>query len=177
LVTFLREQLETMGEAHRLSEPAHKTPHWLSARAVAEICLAPWPGNVRALKGLAGDLAVHSSDGRAFNSHKFVTAYLKSDAPLARNAARSGDITNDHILDALEKVGWNMSHAAKLLRLDKSTLSRRLSREPEIQRLAKLSVAELERQKESLGGEVSALARELGVSEKLLARRLRSSSM
>lgn len=175
LVTFLRKHLEAIGEEHRLNEPPHKTPHWLSARAVAAACLSAWPGNVRALMGLAGDLAVHSSEGAAFNSHKFVTAYLKSEAAIAP-PARSGEMTSDQILDALEKTAWNMSQAAKILGVDKSTLSRRLSRAPDLQRLAKTSLAELERQRDNLGGDLSALARELGLPEKLLARRLRSSS-
>jgi len=175
LVNFLRQHLAATGEQHRLDEPPHKTPHWLAARAVAEICLAPWPGNVRVLKGLAGDLAVRSSDGPAFNSYKFVNGYLKSHLTTARPAPRSGEISNDQILDALDKVAWNITQAAKLLGVDKSTLSRRLSKEPDIQRLAKATLADLDRQRQHLGGDLAALARKLGVPEKLLERRLRSS--
>jgi len=141
---------------------------------VAEICLSPWPGNVRALKGLAGDLAVRSSDGAAFNAHKFVVGYLKTQLTTARPAVRSGEITNDQILDALDGAAWNITQAAKSLGVDKSTLSRRLSKEPEIRRLTKTTLADLDRQRQQAGGDLAALARALGVSEKLLERRLRS---
>jgi len=75
----------------------------------------------------------------------------------------------------LDKVAWNITQAAKLLGVDKSTLSRRLSKEPDIQRLAKATLADLDRQRQHFGGDLAALARKLGVPEKLLERRLRSS--
>jgi transcriptional regulator of acetoin/glycerol metabolism len=176
-----------MNGLHRLDEPSEKTAHWLPARAVAAICSSPWAGNIRTLKGLARDLALRSADGTAFNASKFVTTYLQTQRalapaqPLAAIAqptparARAGEISNDHILDAFDQSGWNITSAAKALGIDKSTLSRRLVKEPSIQLLAKTTLADLLRRKEACAGDLDVLAAELGVPPALLARRLRSS--
>jgi two-component system nitrogen regulation response regulator GlnG len=186
LVTFLRQNLAKMNALQRLAEPAEKKAHWLSARAVAAICLAPWAGNIRGLQGLAHELAVRSADPR-FKTYEFVLEYVESDrllVPSRSSAAmpgpaaariRAGEITNEQILNAFDQAGWNITSAAKALGIDKSTLSRRLVKEPSIQLLAKTTLAELLRRKEACAGDLDVLAAQLGVPPALLARRLRSS--
>ena len=88
---------------------------------------------------------------------------------------RAGEITNEQILNAFDQAGWNITSAAKALGIDKSTLSRRLVKEPSIQLLAKTTLAELLRRKEACAGDLDVLAAQLGVPPALLARRLRSS--
>jgi transcriptional regulator of acetoin/glycerol metabolism len=153
------------------------------------MCLALWPGNVRALEGLASELATRADDA-SFRPADYVAGRLKqqralalsapSNATLASAAAagtargRSGEITNDQILDAFDRVGWNLTRAAAILGLDKSTLSRRLAKERAIRTLMKLTVAELQRQKITCGDDINAMAETLRVPAPLLARRLRS---
>jgi two-component system nitrogen regulation response regulator GlnG len=174
LIAFLRKHLSEIGQSSRLDEPAPDTAHWLSARAVAAICLFPWPGNVLALSGLAQRLAVESTDPK-FKCFEFVTADLKEQlATLPQKPA--SDVTDDGILDALDQAGWNISRAAKLLGRNKSSLSRRLAKDPAVQLLAKLTVAELQSRLQAVGGDRRALAAQLGVAESLLARRLRAGS-
>jgi two-component system nitrogen regulation response regulator GlnG len=185
LVTFLQQNLTAMNALERLAEPPEKQRHWLSARAVAATCLARWVGNIRGLQGLAHELAVRSSDPR-FKAYGFVVDYIESDhllapqpsgnatAAAAAPLARAGEIGNERILDAFDHVGWNISQAAKVLGIDKSTLSRRLAKEPSIQLLAKTTLAELLRRKEACGGDTALLAEQLGVPLALLIRRLRT---
>jgi two-component system nitrogen regulation response regulator GlnG len=189
-ITFLRRALAANKCLHLLDEPREGVKPWLQARTVAALCLAPWPGNVRALEGLAGELAARADDPN-FKPADYVAGRLKQQlvlvttaaapAPLATAAApvpargRSGDITNDQVLDAFDRVGWNITRAAALLGVDKSTLSRRLAKESAIHTLMKLTLAELERQKLACGDDLAVLANSLGVAVALLARRLRSS--
>jgi transcriptional regulator of acetoin/glycerol metabolism len=131
---------------------------------------------------------VRSAGDAPFSVQKFVDGYLKTQMPIAPALSRSadkgpvafenrfprhGDISNDEILDALEQTGWRQAHAAKLLGLSPPTLSRRLAKERGIQILTQTELDELLRQKETCGGDLAALARQLGVSEDLLLRRLR----
>jgi two-component system, NtrC family, nitrogen regulation response regulator GlnG len=185
-ITFLRRALSANECLHLLDEPRDGVKPWLPTRIAAAICLAPWPGNVRALEGLAGELAARAAADSNFKPADYVPGRLKQQlaliAPSAPAAAavpvpargRSGEITNDQVLDAFDRVGWNVTRAAALLGVDKSTLSRRLAKESAIRTLMKLTLAELQRQKVACGDDVNALADTLGVPAALLARRLRS---
>jgi two-component system nitrogen regulation response regulator GlnG len=188
-VTFLRRALAASKSLHVLDEPPEGVKPWLPARVVAAICLAPWPGNVRALEGLAGDLAARVGIPD-FKPAEYVSGRLQlqlavssATSPLGRAVTatmptprgRSGQITNDQILDAFDQVGWNITRAAAVFGINPGTLSRRLKSEPAIQSLVKLSLAELQRRKLACGDDVDTLAASLGVPVALLARRLSSS--
>ena len=187
-ITFLRRALAANECLHLLDEPRDGVKPWLPTRIAAAICSAPWPGNVRALEGLAGELAARAAADSNFKPADYVPGRLKQQlallAPGAAPAAaavpvpargRSGEITNDQVLDAFDRVGWNITRAAAVLGVDKSTLSRRLAKESAIRTLMKLTLAELQRQKVGCGDDINALADTLGVPAALLARRLRSS--
>ena len=188
--TFLRRALAASKCLHLLDEPRDGVKPWLPARTIAALCLAPWPGNVRGLEGLAGELAARAGDpnfkaadyiaGRLKQQLVFVTTAAAPATPAASQApvsarGRSGEITNEKVLDAFDRVGWNITRAAALLGVDKSTLSRRLAKESAIRTLMKLTLAELQRQKLAYGDDINALADTLGVPTALLVRRLRSS--
>lgn len=178
LVTFLRKQLDEIGQASRLDEPPPDKAHWLSARAVAAICMSSWPGNIHALVGLARRLAVESGDPK-FKAFEFVSKELKKLQlliPPEDVSNASGDLTDDRILNALDQTAWNIARAAKILGRDRSSLSRRLAKNPPLQLLVKTPIAQLQRKLKALGGDLQALASELGLPEPLLARRLRSAS-
>ena len=59
LVHFLRQELEAIGEAHRLEATAEERP-WLHASLVARLALCDWPGNLRQLRNVARSIAVES---------------------------------------------------------------------------------------------------------------------
>ncbi|HJX26786.1 MAG TPA: sigma 54-interacting transcriptional regulator, partial [Thermoanaerobaculia bacterium] len=53
-VTFLREELARIGEPHRLDAGAD----WLPASIIARFARAPWPGNIRELRGAVRQLVI-----------------------------------------------------------------------------------------------------------------------
>jgi two-component system, NtrC family, nitrogen regulation response regulator GlnG len=190
-VTFLRDTLAANGGLHRLEEPPAKAPPWIAGRVVAEICSAPWSGNVRALKALARDLVIRSVGDGHSRAQRLVAEYLKTQLPIPAVPAkatdksslpsevrglRNGDISNEQILVALEKTGWRQVRAAKLLGLSPPTLSRRLAKEPAILILTRIELADLLRDVDALGGDIGALARRMGISAHLLERRLRNAT-
>lgn len=178
---LLQRALKVTGELGRLKEPgAHERP-WLAARTVAQIAMAPWPGNVRALEGLAQELAIQSANNPEVDTHAIVNAFLArlpSSAPTpAQGSARAEsrapiEITKERILAALEACGWNQTRAAKVLKISRATFWRRLGTEPEIRRVLEIPLEDLLRDHQDCGGDIDVLAARLGISASVLSRRL-----
>ena len=63
-VHFLSEELEGLGELHRLEDRDPDARPWIPAAFLARLAAAPWPGNVRQLRNIARHLAV---DSRGFD--------------------------------------------------------------------------------------------------------------
>ncbi|WP_437303849.1 sigma 54-interacting transcriptional regulator [Sorangium sp. So ce388] len=60
LVRFLREELERVGEMHRLAPPAPEEKLWLPASLVARLAEYDWPGNIRQLRNVVRQLVIRS---------------------------------------------------------------------------------------------------------------------
>jgi two-component system, NtrC family, nitrogen regulation response regulator GlnG len=182
-VHFLVSALTETGESRRLEEPDDGTRPWITARTAAAVASASWLGNVRALKALAQELAFKSAQDPRADATEIVNAFLARQ-PTTENSeptataeepdVRSSELSNERILDALEAAGWNRAEAARRLKISRTTLWRRIATEPELQAVTEIKIADLLRQKEACGGDVTALARKLGVSTALLERRLRN---
>ncbi|WP_437729553.1 sigma 54-interacting transcriptional regulator [Sorangium sp. So ce861] len=60
LIRFLREELDRIGEAHRLVPPAPEDKPWLPASLVARLAEYDWPGNIRQLRNVVRQLVIGS---------------------------------------------------------------------------------------------------------------------
>ena len=63
LVRFLREELDRIGEPHRLLPPAPEDKLWLPTSLVARLAEHDWPGNIRQLRNVVRQLVI-SGRGR-----------------------------------------------------------------------------------------------------------------
>ncbi len=59
---FLREELASVGEGHRLTDLGPDVQPWPPAAWIARFAAAPWPGNVRQLRNVARALAIDSRE-------------------------------------------------------------------------------------------------------------------
>jgi hypothetical protein len=80
--------------------------------------------------------------------------------------------TEDQILLAFEHSDWNRGRAAKLLGISRGNLWRRVTRWPELYRIACVSLPILLYEKEACGGDLERLADVFGTTVPLLSRRL-----
>jgi hypothetical protein len=80
--------------------------------------------------------------------------------------------TADQLLSAFEDSNWNRGRAAKLLGISRGTFWRRVTRWPELYRLACVSLSVLLYEKEACGGDLARLADLFGTTVPLLSRRL-----
>ncbi|WP_437570127.1 sigma 54-interacting transcriptional regulator [Sorangium sp. So ce542] len=60
LARFLREELDRVGEAHRLLAPEPDAKPWLPAALVARLADHDWPGNIRQLRNVVRQLVIGS---------------------------------------------------------------------------------------------------------------------
>ena len=95
---------------------------------------APWPGNVRELRNVI-ERACILSDGRILHERDLLSVLGRSNRPafMAAPAAtpaepqHTGPPLNRHAVEqALQRVGGNRSAAARMLRISRRALYRRL---------------------------------------------------
>jgi len=92
-----------------------------------------WPGNVRELEHVLEHAAI-LSEGSVIIAEDLPTQFLSASKEMeakalskeafAEESAQKNEA--DRILEALKKVRWNKTEAAKLLRMDRSTLYRKM---------------------------------------------------
>ena len=111
------------------------------------------------------------SDKPFLSGRSYVNIYLLMQGSLLSHA---GTPTGEEILSAFEDSDWNRGRAAKLLGISRGTFWRRVTRWPELYRLACVSLPTLLFEKEACGGDLVRLADIFGTTVPLLSRRLQT---
>ncbi|TPO11340.1 sigma-54-dependent Fis family transcriptional regulator [Mesorhizobium sp. CU2] len=132
----LRERTDFEWLLERLvSERAHRAgrPARLSPAARLALIRHGWPGNIRELVN-AVDLAVALCDDETIQPADLPDFAASSAAPSASSAsfvalrAPSPEEERTALLAVLAATGWNISEAARRLRVDRTTVHRRMKR-------------------------------------------------
>ncbi len=199
-VHFLRQELETLGEAHRLAHLGPRARPWVPAELVARLAAYDWPGNVRQLRNVVRQLAVASRgapevvvDSRlqALLTSKAATAEPRAarreDAGSADAADRSapspkreavyrepGDIGETELLEALRAHAFQPRATAEALGISRTSLYALIDRCPKIRKASELSRDEIEAAAERCDGRLGDMAAKLEVSAQGLKRRMKS---
>jgi transcriptional regulator of acetoin/glycerol metabolism len=95
----------------------------VSPEALQLVLRHGWPGNVRELRSAVRAGALMAGRGRILPEH--LPRSLSNVAPSHPSSLQR--IAGEHILKMLESVGGNRSRAARLLGIDRGTLSRKLA--------------------------------------------------
>jgi DNA-binding NtrC family response regulator len=125
-----REDISAMAE-HFLRQYGQKQgrPLRLSAEAIATLLRYPWPGNVRELENAmerAAILAQHDSISADDLPSHMVAGTPLGAAPSLPQAMTLAEAEKLHILQILERFGWNHSRAAEALAIGRTSLWRKL---------------------------------------------------
>jgi two-component system, NtrC family, nitrogen regulation response regulator GlnG len=182
LVHFLREELSSLGEGHRLRPRGPRDRPWLSARLAARLAEHEWPGNVRQLRNVVRRLAI-AGRGSHHVPEDEIDQWMQ-DGPrrdptrpagvATRSRHRSArDIGEEELLAALRAHRWRLQPTALQLGIARSSLYDLIDRSPGIRKAADLPRSDVESAVRRLGTDLDALAESLEVSRKGLARRLR----
>jgi DNA-binding NtrC family response regulator len=130
-VPSLRDRIEDVPPLarHFLSSLGEKTGRpvgYLEPAALELLEGYDWPGNVRELENVIERAVALSSDGSIQEEHlprfRRNRSLKRSDAPLESLPV----LERRHIIETLDRVGWNRKRAAELLQISTTTLWRRL---------------------------------------------------
>ncbi|AKF81460.1 ATPase AAA [Myxococcus fulvus 124B02] len=184
---FAREELEALGEAHRLSPGDPFREPWLPAPLAVRLVRHGWPGNLRQLRNVARQLVIGSRgqsrlrlDAR-LEEELFPVAAPPAGRPIsapstpAPSASRRkpADISSRELLTALREGGWDFQAAADRLGIHRTSIYDLIERHPDLRTAGDLSVEELTRCFHACKGDLDAMVRQLEVSRRALGRRLK----
>jgi DNA-binding NtrC family response regulator len=125
-----REDIPALAE-HFLGQSGQKQgrPLRLSAEAVDKLLRYPWPGNVRELENAMARTAIlaqHDSIVADDLPPHIVAGTPLGAAPSLPQALTLAAVERLHILQVLERFGWNHSRAAEVLGIGRTSLWRKL---------------------------------------------------
>jgi two-component system nitrogen regulation response regulator GlnG len=189
LVTFLREELERIGEPHRLDAAAG----WLPASIVARFAHAPWPGNIRELRGAVRQLVI-ANRGReraaldpgleallaepgTAESRAVPATVAVFDTPPAPGERKPADISEAELVAAMRAARFRPHAAARQLGIPRSSIYDLIARSRSLRTAADLGRDEIAAAAAAEAGHVEAMAASLEVSASALRRRMRQLGM
>jgi two-component system nitrogen regulation response regulator GlnG len=195
LVAFLREELEGVGETHRLR--AESVLQWLPISIVARLARHDWPGNVRQLKNVARQIAIGSRGAETVRigpqlerllqeavAHQQVAAEEALEdlgpipaprvAPAPRKEYRDpSEVDEEELLGALRRNRWAVKATARDLGISRTSLYALIDRNPAIRKAADIPREEILRVREEHGGDLGAMGEALEVSTAGLQQRMK----
>jgi two-component system response regulator HydG len=105
-------------------ETAKQVDH-VSRNTLRQLKQYDWPGNVRELEN-AIERAVVLSKSRTLNSEDF--AFLSKAVPSREGTPTLKHVEQEYIIETLENCDWNITHAAKILGINRVTLHKKIDR-------------------------------------------------
>lgn len=177
LVHFLRQAFKKYGEPDRLrsAEP------WLSASTVADLAGRAWPGNIRELENIAGQIVVSSRGQPAAVLPGTIRAMLSEDrqeaaaspsAIAAKPSDGRGGISDEQVVEALARSNGSASGAAKILGVSRTTYYELRKRNPLLRSITEIPDNEIIACHDECAGDIPRMAARLGVPIKALKDRL-----
>ncbi len=190
---FARQELETTGEAQRLTSSDPRAEPWLPAPLAVRLVRYAWPGNIRQLRNVARQLVI----GSRGLTHLRVDARLEQEldsaaAPVPgqsvstpaaaeepdsadEKAARRkpSDVGEQELLEALRASSWDLKAAADRLGIPRSSVYVLIDKSSLIRTARDLSPEEITTCFQECQGDLDAMVRRLEVSKRALQRRVR----
>ena len=109
----------------RFAQAMNRRPPTLSPAARDALLAYPWPGNVRELQN-AIERAVVVAQGDVLEPSDLPVRVTASPHPAGSQSLAEAE--KEHIAAVLESSGWNITHAARALEVDRVTLYNKIRR-------------------------------------------------
>ncbi|WP_249039707.1 sigma 54-interacting transcriptional regulator [Archangium gephyra] len=178
---FAREELESIGEAHRLTPRDPYAEPWLPAPLAVRLLRYAWPGNIRQLRNITRQLVIGSRGQPVLQMDSRLAEELEAAGPAPKPAPaptavarrKSTEVSGDELLSALRQHAWDLKLAADTLGIPRSSIYDLIDKHPNIRRAGTLSTEEITACHQACGGDLEAMAQRLEVSKKALNRRLK----
>jgi two-component system, NtrC family, nitrogen regulation response regulator GlnG len=186
---FAREELEALGEAHRLESAASQNEPWLPAALAVRLVRFSWPGNVRQLRNLTRQIVIGSRGLAGLQANPRIEQELEAsaspmpgrpapEAPPAQQEPsparrKPSEVPDAELLAALRGTAWDLKAAAERLGITRPSLYMLIDRSPSLRTVGDLSSEEITRCFHECKGDLDAMVQRLEVSKRGLQRRVR----
>jgi two-component system nitrogen regulation response regulator GlnG len=194
---FAREELEKLGETHRLSPQDPYARPWLPAHVAAQLVRYAWPGNIRELRNVTRQLVIESrglpqlrldprlADQLGVPLRPVDTGPLRPPSdpgialaqppsdPAIEVRRKPSDVSEHELQAALEACEWDLKAAADRLRIPRPSIYDLIQRSPDIRTAGDLGADEIAQCFQACAGDLGAMVAQLHVSRRALSRRLR----
>ncbi|MEM0953568.1 MAG: sigma 54-interacting transcriptional regulator [Pseudomonadota bacterium] len=180
----LRERREDLGSLLRhflpdeLLQSAADDPTRVSqwANLVARLAIYHWPGNVRELANICRGLTLTNQDSPKLLIPEFLERRLQQaqidESQVAEPSPKT--VSDQNVRDALLAARWEVSQAARQLKISRQALYRRIQSIPELRTAADVPAPEVEAVYYDCKGDLEQAALRLQVSQAALRRRWRA---
>jgi two-component system nitrogen regulation response regulator GlnG len=192
---FAREELESLGEAHRLDSTASQTDPWIPPDLAVRLVRYLWPGNVRQLRNVTRQIIIGSRGLPRLQATPRIEQELSSsvtplpqrysgtpasptkepspsqEPPAARR--KPSEVTDEELLAALRGTSWDLKAAADRLGISRPSLYMLIDRSPSLRTAGDLTPEEITRCFKECNGDLDAMVQRLEVSKRGLQRRVR----
>ncbi|WP_224364746.1 sigma 54-interacting transcriptional regulator [Hyalangium versicolor] len=191
---FVRQELEAMGEPHRLDSSSREEP-WLPTPLAVRLTRFSWPGNVRQLRNVTRQIVISSRGLPGLQATPRIEQELDAAAlPLTRHSAsrsppepqepdteqepaparrKPSEVTDAELLEALRATAWDLKAAAERLGISRPSLYMLIERSSSLRTARDLSDEEVTRCFHECKGDLDAMVQRLEVSKRGLQRRIR----
>jgi two-component system nitrogen regulation response regulator GlnG len=199
---FARQELESLGEAHRLEAANSQAEPWLPWSLAVRLVRFAWPGNIRQLRNMTRQIIIGSRGLPRLQASPRLEQELDAAAPPRRASTpaappanrptaagspayppepepaaaprrKPSEVTDAELLEALRATSWDLKAAANRLGITRPSLYLLIDKSPSLRTAGDLSSEEITRCFEECEGDVDAMVQRLEVSKRGLQRRLR----
>ena len=185
-VRFLTEELRRAGESHRLTPPDSRSPGWVPASLAVRLLNHSWPGNVRQLRNVARQLAIHNRWRDRFDTailddllaEPLASPALAPAAAVTIGRARGprrapASIGEEELVKTFREHQFRLGPTAKALGISRNSLFAMFERSDRLRRPKDLTADELQECGDAHGWELGEMSRALEVSVRGLQLRMR----
>ncbi|RKH61332.1 sigma 54-interacting transcriptional regulator, partial [Corallococcus llansteffanensis] len=193
---FARQELESTGEAGRLTSEDARAEPWLPASLAVRLVRSAWPGNVRQLRNVARQLVIGSrglpglrvdarleqmldADALPIPGHQPLALEAPSPVDSAPDGARApvrrkpADVSEQEVLEALRACAWDLKATADWLGIPRSSVYVLIDKSSLLRTARDLSPEEITRCFHECEGDLDRMVQKLEVSRRALQRRVR----
>ncbi|MDY7226446.1 sigma-54 dependent transcriptional regulator [Hyalangium rubrum] len=188
---FARQELEAIGEAHRLTVTDPRAEPWLPAALAVRLLRYAWPGNVRQLRNITRQLIIGSRglphlrigdrleqeltvDPQSAGS-PHISGFEDTADPdeLSPSRRRPADVGEQELLQALRASAWDLKATSERLSISRASVYLLIDKSSLLRTAGNLSPEEITRCFHECQGNLDKMVQRLEVSRRALQRRVR----
>ena len=186
-LTFVREELENLGEWDVWQQKNDFSEHWIEPRFICKLLAYDFSGNIRELKNIARRIVISSRGEsklvtaeiddmitpKSVSRSSLETLNLRAQTPPESPSRPPSQIDTSILISTLSKYEWRAKDAAKALGISRSSLYNLIEQTPEIPKAKDISLAQISEAQSRFDDDLGKMAQHFRVSKRALQLRIK----